>query len=422
MRLIMRNPAPLADFQAGVQAESAKDSRSEDRGRLRADLAGAAARDFEAGSYLQDFLVATVITILLTRLFLGLTGFPRVGGGGLHIAHMLWGGLLMLLALVLLLAVLGKRTKRAAAMTGGAGFGLFVDELGKFITADNNYFFQPTIALIYSLLVLLFLAFRAIERRSLSTEECLANAVDMLREVVMGGGTDAEIGRTLALLERSQAQGPLAEALRAAVRGAARAREGRPPRIARAAARAWQLYDDLVAWRWFQRAILVLFLGQAALGVAVLLVLIGLVVMRLLPSPLSWSVPATAAIALDGADSPMGPVGAVASAFSSLLSLAFVMLGASRLRGSRLGAYHWLERSVLVSVLFGQVLLFWQEQLGGVLQLAWNLLLLGALRYAIRQEEARQGLLALQRTSTDAPEASDNSHLPDRSAGIRTSA
>src|SRR5918911_5038391 len=154
---------------------------------LRPDLGAAAARDFEAGAYLQGFLVAAVAAILLTRLFLGLMGFPRLGGGGLHVAHMLCGGLLMLVALILLLAVIGKRTKRAAALVGGAGFGLFIDELGKFITADNNYFFRPTIALIYGLLVVLFLCFRAIERRSLTADESLANAADMLREVVLGG-------------------------------------------------------------------------------------------------------------------------------------------------------------------------------------------------------------------------------------------
>ncbi len=59
-------------------------------------------------------------------------------------------------------------------------------------------------------------------------------------------------------------------------------------------------------------------------------------------------------------------------------------------------AYRWLERSVLVSVLLGQVLLFWQDQLGAMVELGWNLLLLGALRFAIRQEEAR---LALARAS-----------------------
>src|SRR5215471_2254748 len=155
---------PNSDASADLRRrESAGTGNSQVRGRSRRDLAGVAARDYEAGQYLQDFLVAAVVAILLTRLFLELTGYPRMGGGGLHIAHMLWGGLLMLVALILLLAVLGKRAKRAAALIGGVGFGLFVDELGKFITSDNNYFFQPAIALIYVIFVLMFLAVRYLE-------------------------------------------------------------------------------------------------------------------------------------------------------------------------------------------------------------------------------------------------------------------
>jgi hypothetical protein len=34
-----------------------------------------------------------VVAVLLTRLYLNLTGFPHIGAGGLHIAHLLWGGL-----------------------------------------------------------------------------------------------------------------------------------------------------------------------------------------------------------------------------------------------------------------------------------------------------------------------------------------
>lgn len=51
--------------------------------------------------------------------------------------------LLMLMALMLLLGVIGKRTKRLAALIGGAGFGLFLDEPGKFVTTDKDCCFSP---------------------------------------------------------------------------------------------------------------------------------------------------------------------------------------------------------------------------------------------------------------------------------------
>src|SRR5260221_5496527 len=123
------------------------------------------------------------------RFFLALTGFPQLGGHGLHIAHMLWGGLFMLASLVALLAFLGRRVQRIAAIVGGIGFGTFIDELGKFITSDNDYFFRPTISLIYCIFVLLFLLGRRIEERApFSRRELVANGLDQIKESVLADG------------------------------------------------------------------------------------------------------------------------------------------------------------------------------------------------------------------------------------------
>src|SRR5256712_10669671 len=106
-------------------------------------------RNLDAGKLLESFLVSAVAAFLGVRFFLGVTGYPRLGGGGLHIAHMLRGRTLMVAAVLLLLSYLGQRVRRAAAIIAGLGFGLFIDELGKFITSDNNSFSQPAIAPIY---------------------------------------------------------------------------------------------------------------------------------------------------------------------------------------------------------------------------------------------------------------------------------
>jgi len=74
------------------------------------------------------------VAILVIRAFLSATGYPRLGGSGLYIAHMLWGGLLMLAASVLLLALLGSRSLGFAAALAGIELGTFIDELGRFIS------------------------------------------------------------------------------------------------------------------------------------------------------------------------------------------------------------------------------------------------------------------------------------------------
>ena len=60
---------------------------------------------------------------------------------------MLWGGLLMALAFVVAASFIGPVVRPVAVLLGGVGFGLFVDEIGKFVTADYDYFWAPTAAL-----------------------------------------------------------------------------------------------------------------------------------------------------------------------------------------------------------------------------------------------------------------------------------
>src|SRR6478735_763859 len=122
-------------------------------------------RDINGGHYAELFLVSGVSTILLVRAFLAATGYPQVGGKSqLHIAHMLWGGLLMVIALGLTFNLWSSNWKTFNSVIGGIGFGLFIDELGKFITKDNDYFYSPTIALIYVIFILFFVASRLVSR------------------------------------------------------------------------------------------------------------------------------------------------------------------------------------------------------------------------------------------------------------------
>ena len=138
-------------------------------------------RDAEAPVLFESFFVAAVASFLGIRAFLSATGYPRIGANGLHIAHMLWGGLLLLLAVLLLLAFLDRSVSHGAAVVAGLGFGTFIDEIGKFVTADNDYFYRPAIALIYGVFVVAFLVARVfVGQRRLTPDEALANSLDRM--------------------------------------------------------------------------------------------------------------------------------------------------------------------------------------------------------------------------------------------------
>jgi hypothetical protein len=103
----------------------------------------------QAPQYLLLTLIAFAVSITITRMFLQLTGYPRLGAGSLHIAHVLWGGLLLFLASLLPLILVNRWALNLSAVLAGAGAGLFLDEVGKFITSTNDYFYPPAAPIVY---------------------------------------------------------------------------------------------------------------------------------------------------------------------------------------------------------------------------------------------------------------------------------
>src|SRR5258708_23108147 len=95
------------------------------------------AHNLRAPIYLETLLASSAITVVVIRYFLAFAGYPQLGNGeSLHVAHMLWGGFIMLGVILFLLSFFGRHIHQISAVIGGIGFGIFIDELGKFITAN----------------------------------------------------------------------------------------------------------------------------------------------------------------------------------------------------------------------------------------------------------------------------------------------
>lgn len=154
-----------------------------------------------AERFLLLMLVAFAGTVIVTRVVLELTGFPRIGGGDLHIAHALWGGACLFVASVLPILLAGSFVYRAAAVLSGIGIGLFIDEVGKFITAQNDYFYPAAAPIIYATFLLSVLVWiRARRPTDADPRSQLLSALELLAESVEGDLQPREHDQLLARL------------------------------------------------------------------------------------------------------------------------------------------------------------------------------------------------------------------------------
>jgi hypothetical protein len=118
-----------------------------------------------AETYLLITLLSFAASVSGTRFFLEITGYPQLGGKDLHIAHVLWGGLLLFIGSILPLLLANRWVYPLTALLSGIGVGLFIDEVGKFITQNNDYFYPPAAPIIYAFFMLTVLLYTRIRRQ-----------------------------------------------------------------------------------------------------------------------------------------------------------------------------------------------------------------------------------------------------------------
>ncbi len=324
-------------------------------------------------------LLTAVVTILILRAALAATNYPKVGNGTLHIAHMLWGGLLMILAFAILLQAADRVWKPFAAFMFGIGLGLFLDEIGKFITQDNDYFFKPAVAVMYVILVVFYLITRLLDRFEHQKPEYhvyfAAHAAGLaavhrlsevdrqsaLRRLALGGG-DEEIIRGLRQILLAVDTTP-----------------GRRLSL-------FQTWDRVRSWslrvagvRWLQHGVVAFFLVD---GVTTLASLLG--------SDLSLPTSVGDWISLSWQT--------VAGALTVFGAICWLR------RRWRLLALRMFYLATLVSILIGQVYTFADAQFFGLIGLASDLLLLVVLRLAIT---------AIRAAGSENKSAADNPVVPN---------
>jgi hypothetical protein len=322
-------------------------------------------RRVHAAAEFELFFVSAVGTILIVRAALALTGWPQLGGGKIHFAHLLWGGLGMLIGIVLFMAFQGRLWRFLATLACGIGFGLFIDELGKFITSDNDYFFQPVIALIYLIFVGLFFLFHWLGTvRNLTQQVALVNAFDYAKEAVLRNMDAGERDAALYLLSRSDTRDPIVISLTETLRTYTDLVQPLPSPVTKV--RGWlaRIYSRLLRSRVFKVLMVGWFLVVALANL-----------IAFVPSLI---------------DSQGLTFANVGLALSGALSGALVVIGVIRWRRSRLSAYRWFERGVLVAIFIGCFFSFYQDQLAAL----WDLLVLlvtwATIRYIIGEELKRQ--------------------------------
>ncbi len=163
-------------------------------------------RRVAAERYILIVLLCLSASVSVTRLFLELSGYPQLGNAELHIAHVLWGGLALMAAALLSLLFANRRVLDISAIFTGIGMGLFIDEVGKFITQNNDYFYPAAAPIVYVFfLITLWIYIMARSRRKQSARSILYEVVAVLGEYLDKDLSTVEKQRVVEQLQQARA-------------------------------------------------------------------------------------------------------------------------------------------------------------------------------------------------------------------------
>ncbi|MDB5181713.1 MAG: putative rane protein, partial [Candidatus Saccharibacteria bacterium] len=331
-------------------------------------------RNIRAREQLEIFLLSAIGSVLAIRFYLHVTGYPQIGAGGLHIAHILYGGLFMAAAAILSMSFLGLKVQRLAALIGGVGFGFFIDEIGKFITSDNDYFFRPAIGMIYAIFVILYLTFNFLSRdQRLSSREYQLNALVQLEEAIVHDMDPTEKERALKLLLKADHRSPVTRQLQALVENVDLVPQDQPRNITRLLNWLDQKYTDFWSRRSSHPLIRIFFVLETILFVVIV----------------SWGIFNNIDEIKHLFTTGTAPydfwllMGQVAS---SAVAACYAIVGAYLLTRSRERAFEQFRRATLINLFMTEFFIFSRVEFQALPGFLFNVAVLLFISYVIHQE------------------------------------
>ncbi len=329
-------------------------------------------RSIDARSLTDVFLISAITTILLVRFFLHITGYPQVGSSQYHIAHMLWGGLLMMMAVFMSLMFFGRKVQRLVAFVGGVGFGIFIDELGKFITRDNNYFYQPTVGLIYALLAIIYiLSSMLTNHEHLSRTEYQLNALRLIEDAIRNDLDHTEKQRIKRLL-RMSGNGQMANKLTNFIEDIETIDPPKPPIYRHLINSIESAYDKLLRTKRSDRFIQIFSVSLIIISVGGIFAVFN----HSYSSVLDF-------VRVANSESLFLERGQI---FGTVLASAFATLGVIWIIKNRYRAFYWFNIALITNIFLTQFFMFARIQFNAIPFLLLNIILLLIVRFVMARE------------------------------------